>query len=385
MPEDKARNYGVDQLLTPDQSLPLAELLKHNTDRRQPLVPPVPCTQRGLRLSIAEELCLIQICKENLSHYDTTGRSKSFWVHISDSFAKDSGRAYSWQSCKRRFSNYVQYRKAYLNALGAGVQPPKSVTYVDVHVCNVVDKWIRECDAREKTRNEQLRARTGAFREEREEREKHEHAARRLKNFKQIQDWIDGVEESSVEELLPSSSPGDNSSLTRSRSRSPRRSEDDPPPHSGNRYRQRSPSRHGLIDRSSDRRAGSHIAREGDTEKRHANHIDSVVCRFDQPGMTLAESIKRSRNGRLINVMPSKGNEAAKFEHMGQFFIDTIKEAFTSAAAIVTRRIDELAHELDSRMPLDFAKDAIQSRFDGFSAEMIGRLNGVKRQGEQHH
>lgn len=234
-------HHASDQLPTPDQTMPLAEFESGYYNRGG----------RGLRLTADEELCLVEICKENMENYNVSDHPKSFWMSMAEVFFIKCGRIYSWQSCRRRIGNYITNRKAYWAALDRGLPPPDH--YMDGALERAVDKWMWECDAkweamqrRQEMENEQLAAAR--------EKQRLEFEAHRKNSLKRVQSWVDNVPPPEEVKPLPrhwgevpflpnnryrSPTRSRPRSHSRSRSRSPRRTEDDTGSYSNNQYRQR--------------------------------------------------------------------------------------------------------------------------------------------------
>ncbi|GAB1191902.1 hypothetical protein APSETT444_001086 [Aspergillus pseudonomiae] len=86
---------------------------------------------RGIQLTVNEQQCLI-------SHYP-----KSFWIRISTALQEQTGRRYSWQSCRRRIIGYITKRKAYWAAYKYNQIPE-----CDIHsdVAEDIDSWMGSCD-----------------------------------------------------------------------------------------------------------------------------------------------------------------------------------------------------------------------------------------------
>lgn len=64
--------------------------------------PPAPPSGRGKQLSRFQEAALIRISKERQGINPFIKHRKAFWVGISELLEKETGRVYSWQSCRRR-------------------------------------------------------------------------------------------------------------------------------------------------------------------------------------------------------------------------------------------------------------------------------------------
>lgn len=66
--------------------------------------PPTPASRRGLQLNKRQEEALIRISKERQGTSNFSEHSKAFWLEISELLLRETGRAYSWQSCQRRMT-----------------------------------------------------------------------------------------------------------------------------------------------------------------------------------------------------------------------------------------------------------------------------------------
>ncbi|KAJ5670758.1 uncharacterized protein N7477_006121 [Penicillium maclennaniae] len=64
--------------------------------------PPTAASGRGKQLNKTEEEALIRISKERQGSRVFPAHRKAFWLEISDLLFKETGRVYSWQSCRRR-------------------------------------------------------------------------------------------------------------------------------------------------------------------------------------------------------------------------------------------------------------------------------------------
>ncbi|KAJ5132982.1 hypothetical protein N7448_007140 [Penicillium atrosanguineum] len=63
-----------------------------------------PASGRGLQLNKRQEEALIRISKERQGTNYFSEHSKAFWLEISKLLLKETGRVYSWQSCRRRMT-----------------------------------------------------------------------------------------------------------------------------------------------------------------------------------------------------------------------------------------------------------------------------------------
>lgn len=64
--------------------------------------PPAPPSGRGKQLTRFQEAALIRISKERQGINPFIEHRKAFWLGISGLLEKETGRVYSWQSCRRR-------------------------------------------------------------------------------------------------------------------------------------------------------------------------------------------------------------------------------------------------------------------------------------------
>ncbi|EIT80062.1 hypothetical protein F9C07_895 [Aspergillus flavus] len=98
---------------------------------------------RGIQLTVNEQQCLISLCRNMMDHYELGHYPKSFWIRISAALQEQTGRRYSWQSCRRRIIGYITKRKAYWAAYKYNHIPE-----CDMHseVADDVDSWMGSCD-----------------------------------------------------------------------------------------------------------------------------------------------------------------------------------------------------------------------------------------------
>ncbi|KAJ5211514.1 uncharacterized protein N7498_003160 [Penicillium cinerascens] len=75
--------------------------------------PPAPPSGRGKQLSRFQEAALIRISKERQGINPFIKHRKAFWVGISKLLEKETGRVYSWQSCRRRI---IAWESTFLGA-----------------------------------------------------------------------------------------------------------------------------------------------------------------------------------------------------------------------------------------------------------------------------
>ncbi|GAB1204216.1 hypothetical protein APSETT445_002865 [Aspergillus pseudonomiae] len=78
-----------------------------------------------------------------MDHYELGHYPKSFWIRISTALQEQTGRRYSWQSCRRRIIGYITKRKAYWAAYKYNQIPE-----CDIHsdVAEDIDSWMGSCD-----------------------------------------------------------------------------------------------------------------------------------------------------------------------------------------------------------------------------------------------
>ena len=62
---------------------------------------------RGLRLSVIEERCMVNICLEHMSSPLAQDYRKCFWEKMTGLLYQETGREYSWQSCKRQMTRLL--------------------------------------------------------------------------------------------------------------------------------------------------------------------------------------------------------------------------------------------------------------------------------------
>lgn len=90
-------------------------------------VRPTPPSGRGKQLTPTEEAHLIRVSKQHIGQASATGIPKRFWIKISDSFLAETGRSYSWQSCRRRMTDLEIKQQKQSVSLHGNVQnsPPR--------------------------------------------------------------------------------------------------------------------------------------------------------------------------------------------------------------------------------------------------------------------
>lgn len=77
------------------------------TTHPPPVVPPrQPRAGRGTQLTASQDAALIKICMLHREHTRLAKHTKSFWRAISSNLLKETGRVYSWQSCRRRMLDW---------------------------------------------------------------------------------------------------------------------------------------------------------------------------------------------------------------------------------------------------------------------------------------
>ncbi|KAB8067705.1 hypothetical protein BDV29DRAFT_84086 [Aspergillus leporis] len=99
---------------------------------------------RGIQLTVNEQQCLISLCRDLMEHYELGHYPKSFWIRVSTALQEQTGRRYSWQSCRRRIAGYITKRKAYWAAYKLTNQEPDCDMNEDI--ADDVDSWMGSCD-----------------------------------------------------------------------------------------------------------------------------------------------------------------------------------------------------------------------------------------------
>jgi hypothetical protein len=66
--------------------------------------PAVPRSGRGKQLTAPEASALLDLCKARTNGSRFADQPKRFWREVSQAFEKETGRPYSWQSCRRRMT-----------------------------------------------------------------------------------------------------------------------------------------------------------------------------------------------------------------------------------------------------------------------------------------
>lgn len=92
-----------DVVTTPDDS-PMSKSMPADAENPQTsaAVPAGPRSGRGRQLTTRQEAMLIELCEQQNVEGRYADKPKSFWRWISDTFKHETGRTYSWQSCRRR-------------------------------------------------------------------------------------------------------------------------------------------------------------------------------------------------------------------------------------------------------------------------------------------
>ena len=114
------------------------------------------CSGRGKRLTVPEEEALVRITRQSMDDYDVEACQKRFWTLISKMLEIDTGRSYSWQSCRRRMTGNVASRLAHRSSVRSGLDPPKD----DMHpmIAEKIDWWLDMVDAKNAKIKEQEEA-----------------------------------------------------------------------------------------------------------------------------------------------------------------------------------------------------------------------------------
>ncbi|OJJ74901.1 hypothetical protein ASPBRDRAFT_193590 [Aspergillus brasiliensis CBS 101740] len=100
----------------------------------------VPFTGRGKQLSVPEQVCLVNLCAASMNDDDAHSHPKSFWIKISNKLELQTGRRYSWQSCRRRIQTYISKRKAHWEAFVNG--DPYPGVDIDAEVWDLLTSWL---------------------------------------------------------------------------------------------------------------------------------------------------------------------------------------------------------------------------------------------------
>jgi hypothetical protein len=94
----------------------------------------------GKRLTPDQELLIFRHALRHQEYYEKNerDRKRKFWVAVSQSLMPDLGRAYAWNSIKKRVEDHVRRRKTYLEQLKTD-GPLKPRTALEA----AVDEWIK--------------------------------------------------------------------------------------------------------------------------------------------------------------------------------------------------------------------------------------------------
>lgn len=411
-----------DQLPTPDQSVPLL------TAKWQPQKNNEPQTQaqakqqqqsgrepahRGLKLSQEEELCLLRICREQMTTYNAEEYPKSFWIQISNLFIEESKRTYSWQSCRRRISNYVKRRKNFYETLNYNHFHVNPDMYKDDIVTRELDIWISDCDNKQRLlqrKKEIENERRNAMKHEKERREYEE---RRMKNVKRVNDWMDTIPLPDISNLSSSSRllrhPLDEVSASallednanrgyrrhsRSRSRSPRRSIDSPC-NINNRYRQRSPLRlpsgykfvpgsnakleirasqtqNNLSTNSQDNVGINSTSPNQNPTPQHSPQVNGTKRTDDD------DQYHKSNNEEEEDDEEEEEEGEVRFEHIALRMRGAIEDSFAAASQTFNSRLDNLAGEYNIRdTAVENCKKSIGNVCDTFVNRFLRKVATV--------
>lgn len=63
-----------------------------------------PRSGRGMALTAQQEATLVELCKARTAGGPCANQPKQFWRSVAAVFEKETGRPYSWQSCRRRMT-----------------------------------------------------------------------------------------------------------------------------------------------------------------------------------------------------------------------------------------------------------------------------------------
>ncbi|PYH65443.1 uncharacterized protein BO88DRAFT_372421 [Aspergillus vadensis CBS 113365] len=100
----------------------------------------LPFAGRGRQLSVPEQVCLVNLCAASMNDDDAHNHPKSFWIKISNKLELQTGRRYSWQSCRRRIQTYISKRKAHWEAYANG--DPYPGVDIDTEVWDLLTSWL---------------------------------------------------------------------------------------------------------------------------------------------------------------------------------------------------------------------------------------------------
>ncbi|GKZ99839.1 hypothetical protein AnigIFM60653_006896 [Aspergillus niger] len=100
----------------------------------------LPFAGRGRQLSVPEQVCLVNLCAAAMNDDDAHNHPKSFWIKISNKLELQTGRRYSWQSCRRRIQTYISKRKAHWEAYANG--DPYPGVDIDAEVWDLLTSWL---------------------------------------------------------------------------------------------------------------------------------------------------------------------------------------------------------------------------------------------------
>jgi hypothetical protein len=76
----------------------------HAEQPQSSTVPASARSGRGRQLTARQEFTLVQLCEERNTGDRYAKKTKKFWCCVSDAFKHETGRPYSWQSCRRRIT-----------------------------------------------------------------------------------------------------------------------------------------------------------------------------------------------------------------------------------------------------------------------------------------
>ncbi|KAA8643629.1 hypothetical protein EYZ11_009783 [Aspergillus tanneri] len=105
-----------------------------------------PYYGRGLKLNLTEQVRLVEICRDAMGHCNAKAYPKSFWIRISTALEEDTGRRYSWQSCRRRMETMIAKRTQFWEAFEdyAYRKDHRPCDIENEQVADKLDLWLEQ-------------------------------------------------------------------------------------------------------------------------------------------------------------------------------------------------------------------------------------------------
>jgi hypothetical protein len=102
--------------------------------------PASPRSGRGRQLTARQEAKLIELCEQQKNGGRYADKTKGFWRGISDGFKHETGRTYSWQSCRRRMTKLEDESRFQLPHSPSPIQSVQAESSGDEHSATTPDR-----------------------------------------------------------------------------------------------------------------------------------------------------------------------------------------------------------------------------------------------------